>query len=165
MFSKKRNVSERLLDKTKGLPQSEKGLRPPIPLIKPKKLSTYGRVQLQSDPIATIKIIAGPLTNSWIVITEATGRITFGRGPDVDISFEKAGNIDDFVSIKHFAINVGMIEDARAKRKNYKIKIFDLRSDNGTFVNSERVPDNIAIELVNGDEIWIGNSILVFEKL
>jgi hypothetical protein len=165
IFRVKPKSTDHILTETKGKTDPYIQVRPPLPIIIPKRLPKYAKVQLQSEPIAIIKIISGPLTNSWILITETTGRITFGRGPKVDISFEKSINVDDFVSINHFVLNVGTIENIRTKRPTYKIKILDFNSDNGTFINKKRIPYNTAIELIDGDEIWLGNSVLVFKKI
>jgi hypothetical protein len=141
----------------------EEPLRPSVPIVKPKNLPALGVQALLSETIALIKIISGPLTNSWVLITKDTGRIIFGRGPESDINFQKPDDIDEFVSIKHFSLNVGIIQDAKTRKEAYKIKITELDSINGTFLNSQRLPSNKAFDLTSGDEIWIGGSILIFK--
>ncbi len=68
--------------------------------------------------------------------------ITFGR------AFDNTVHIDDVSVSRHHAV---------IKWKKGLMYITDLKSTNGTFVNSERVEDNFFYELNYMDEVKIGN--------
>lgn len=68
--------------------------------------------------------------------------ITFGR------AFDNTVHIDDVSVSRHHAV---------IKWKKGLMYITDLKSTNGTFVNSEKVEDNFFYELNYMDEVKIGN--------
>ena len=71
-----------------------------------------------------------------------SGEVCIGRSSDIDVVL-----IEDMVSRKHAQITINGNE----------LKIEDLGSTNGTFVNGERVTD---MKLQQGDRILIGTSIM-----
>lgn len=93
-------------------------------------------------PPAEIEAVAGPLKGNSIPLT--ADEISIGREPSNQIAL-----LDAAVSRRHCVI----IRDAG------RFKIQDLNSRNSTFVNGVPVTERT---LSSGDEIKIGNSLLVF---
>jgi Nif-specific regulatory protein len=94
------------------------------------------------DIPAELEAVAGPLKGSTIPLQE--DETSIGREPSNQISL-----LDAAVSRRHCVI----------RRKAGQFKIQDLDSRNSTFVNGVPVTERT---LASGDEIKIGNSLLVF---
>lgn len=102
-------------------------------------------------------VAAPPLTLSWFVEKEGMNpgqiyRVTsesfvIGRSPQADLSLS-----DETVSDKH----------ARLRKEADRFIIYDLASTNGLFVNGERVYSRA---LRDGDEVKVGNTVLVFKEI
>ena len=74
----------------------------------------------------------------------------FGRATDADFRFD--ADLDPHISRKHFAIEISPPG----------IRLIDLGSRNGTYVNGEKVKEK---ELAHGDEIKIGRTLLCLQIL
>jgi len=85
---------------------------------------------------ATLIVIEGGAEGSEYTLDKAS--VSVGRGPDVDLEFP-----DDAMSRSHAAF------EAHAQG----LRVRDLGSTNGTFVNDRQVP---AAELKHGDRVKIG---------
>jgi pSer/pThr/pTyr-binding forkhead associated (FHA) protein len=84
-------------------------------------------------------------------ITELViGRVNPYTGDTPDIDLESCGGKDMGVSRRHAAIS----------RQGRSLGIVDLGSDNGTFVNGQRLPPNTHGELQHGDEIRLGHLVM-----
>jgi Nif-specific regulatory protein len=92
--------------------------------------------------LAELEVIAGPLKGKTIPLDE--DEISIGREPSNLVSL-----LDVSVSRRHCSIS----------RDGEHFKIHDLNSRNSTFVNGVPVTER---ELASGDEIKIGNSVMVF---
>lgn len=109
--------------------------------------ATRAAVQAEPSPPAGCKLIvvAGPdLGTEWAF---KKGEIHIGRGSENDLDFSDIG-----VSRHH----------ARLALDGMHFVFTDLGSNNGSFVNGERVE---SIELVSGDELLIGARTLRFVEL
>jgi serine/threonine protein kinase len=93
---------------------------------------------------ARLKFLKGPLAGKVVTLKEGKSLLV-GRGRNVDIKVK-----DPSLSRKHCEI---LLEKGR-------IKVVDLESSNGTFVNGERVKEQL---LYDGDRIDIGRSLIVIE--
>ena len=91
---------------------------------------------------AELEAVTGPLKGSSIPLSDA--EVSIGREPSNQVSL-----LDASVSRRHCLI----------RREAGQFKIQDLKSRNSTFVNGVPVTERV---LASGDEIKVGNSILVF---
>jgi diguanylate cyclase (GGDEF)-like protein len=98
--------------------------------------------EAESKP-ACLLIVGGELNGSIFDLTD--GDNTIGRSPDCEIPLDFQG-----ISRKHFKINVN----------NDVIRLTDLGSSNGTFVNNDKITGDL--ELKKGDMIKIGSMALKF---
>jgi diguanylate cyclase (GGDEF)-like protein len=98
--------------------------------------------EAESKP-ACLLVVGGELNGSIFDLTD--GDNTIGRNPDCEIPLDFQG-----ISRKHFKINVN----------NDVIRLTDLGSSNGTFVNNHKVDGDL--ELKKGDMIKIGSMALKF---
>ena len=73
--------------------------------------------------------------------------MTIGRDPSADLSVS-----DQSISRKHAKLN----------RENGKVRLTDLGSSNGTFVNDKKVESNQSVVLAKEDMVKLGNSIFKF---
>jgi Nif-specific regulatory protein len=99
---------------------------------------------VSSSP-ARLEVVAGPLEGRTFPLAE--DEVSIGREPCNQISL-----LDSLVSRRHCVI----------RRKGEEFQLEDLDSRNNTFVNNVPVKERL---LVDGDQIRIGKSILVFQGL
>ena len=99
---------------------------------------------VSSSP-ARLEVVAGPLEGRTFPLAE--DEVSIGREPCNQISL-----LDSLVSRRHCVI----------QRKGEEFQLEDLDSRNNTFVNNVPVKERL---LVDGDQIRIGKSILVFQGL
>ena len=112
-----------------------------------EKLGLRARPIRYTDPgmpevAAELEALTGPLKGNSIPLSEP--EISIGREPSNQISL-----LDASVSRRHCLI----------RQEDGQFKIQDLQSRNSTFVNGVPVTERI---LDSGDEIKVGNSVLVF---
>lgn len=110
----------------------------------------------------TVILGGAPPTFAWLVLKEGprAGQLfrlgaletTIGRDPQNDIILD-----DEAASRQHAKVRVE--EDAEGETRFF---IYDLATSNGTFVNDEQI---IKYPLVDGDEVMVGKSRLVFKKI
>jgi transcriptional regulator with GAF, ATPase, and Fis domain len=98
-----------------------------------------------SSSSARLEAVAGPLEGRIFPLAE--DEVSIGREPCNQISL-----LDSLVSRRHCVI----------RRKGEEFELEDLDSRNNTFVNNVPVKERL---LVDGDQIRIGKSILVFQGL
>lgn len=106
------------------------------------QVNEYSGLELPKDKNITISGIGGPAKGIKHSLTKP--RVTLGRlggGADIEID-------DPEMSRKHCKVEV----------KQDVVKVHDLKSTNGTFVNDERVPH---AELEHLSEFRIGSSLLL----
>jgi len=94
-------------------------------------------------PIAYLKLL-GPEEEEEQVYEIKTNETVVGRSSDVDFRV-----VDVYISRHH----------ARIVRKNGKYQIVDLNSTHGTFINGQRVEDQV---LRDGDRVRLGRKELLF---
>jgi transcriptional regulator with GAF, ATPase, and Fis domain len=92
---------------------------------------------------ARLEAVSGPLKGKVFPLTAE--EVAIGREPSNEISL-----LDSLVSRRHCVI----------RKEANTFRLLDLESRNNTFVSGVPVIDRV---LVNGDQIRIGNSILVFQ--
>jgi predicted component of type VI protein secretion system len=103
------------------------------------------------DMILTVRGSQTAFTFNVDKITELViGRVNPYTGDAPDIDLETCGGKEMGVSRRHALIS----------RPGNTLGIVDLGSDNGTYVNGQRLPPNTHGELQNGDEIRLGHLIL-----
>ena len=106
------------------------------------QVNEYSGLELPKDKNITISGIGGPAKGLKYQVTKP--RVTVGRlggGADIEID-------DPETSRKHCKVEV----------KQDIVKLIDLKSTNGTFVNDERVPN---AELEHLSEFRVGSSLLL----
>lgn len=109
----------------------------------------YERIKRQrSDPMATLRVVSGPgaPVNQRFVLREGTS-IGYSRRNDIRLD-------DEYVSGAH----------ARIEHKPRQYILRDLKSTNGTKVNGQEVFPRSPCPLTHGDEIEIGDTLLIFEQ-
>jgi len=114
----------------------------PKPDFDTTQVNEYSGLALPRDKTITISGIGGPARGMKHPMTKP--RVTLGRlggGADIEID-------DPEISRKHCKVEV----------KQDVVKLHDLKSTNGTFVNDERVPQ---VELEHLSEFRIGSSELL----
>jgi len=85
--------------------------------------------------------------------------VTVGRSPKTDITLvhpQSDGKLND-KGISRFQFLLEWLTDD-------EVRITDLNSTNGTFVNGERIKRNSSYLLKDGDEILVGETRLLFER-
>jgi transcriptional regulator with GAF, ATPase, and Fis domain len=92
---------------------------------------------------ARLEVVSGPLKGKLFALTG--DEVSIGRDPSNEISL-----LDSLVSRRHCVI--------RKEENGFRLQ--DLESRNNTFVSGVPVIDRV---LVNGDQIRVGNSILIFQ--
>jgi pSer/pThr/pTyr-binding forkhead associated (FHA) protein len=93
---------------------------------------------------ARLKILGGPLSGQSLRLAR---KLLIGRAEDCDLRIES-----DFVSRYHCIL---LLDE-------YSLRLRDLGSKNGTFVNGCRIGTN-AIILLHDDNIWIGEVNLLID--
>ena len=112
---------------------------------------------------ATTVVLGGAApTFAWLVLKEGSraGQLfrlnaqgtTIGRDPQNDIILD-----DEAVSRQHAKVRVE--EDAEGEAQFF---LYDLATSNGTIVNNEQI---VKHPLIDGDEVEVGESKLVFKKI
>src|SRR5262245_4163813 len=91
---------------------------------------------------AELEAVTGPLKGNSIPLSEP--EVSIGREPSNQVAL-----LDSSVSRRHCLI----------RREEGQFKIKDLQSRNSTFVNGVPITERV---LASGDEIRVGNSVLVF---
>jgi predicted Zn finger-like uncharacterized protein len=129
------------LTETVGAPGSTPA---PKPAFDPNstQVNEYSGLELPKDKNITISGIGGPAKGIKHPMTKP--RVTVGRlggGADIEID-------DPEISRKH----------CKVEAKQDIVKLIDLKSTNGTFVNDERVPQ---AELEHLSEFRVGSSLLL----
>ena len=92
---------------------------------------------------ARLEAVSGPLKGQLFLLTEE--EVSIGRDPSNEISL-----LDSLVSRRHCVI----------RNESGTFRLQDLESRNSTFVSGVPVMDRV---LVPGDQIRVGNSILIFQ--
>src|ERR1700756_5589034 len=92
---------------------------------------------------ARLEAVSGPLKGK--VFSLAAGELSIGRDPSNEISL-----LDSLVSRRHCVI----------RKEGETFRLLDLESRNNTFVSGVPVRERV---LVPGDQIRVGNSILIFQ--
>jgi pSer/pThr/pTyr-binding forkhead associated (FHA) protein len=94
--------------------------------------------------MAYLELYADDKTRKQFTLGDA---LSFGRNTDNDVILD-----DDQVSRHH----------ARITRQGERFLLEDLSSSNGTFLREQRLAAGTPSELVDGDEIQIGSTRLIF---
>lgn len=102
-------------------------------------------LQKAKEQEACLIIIRGTPQGSRFFLTQA--EMTIGRDPTADISVS-----DQSISRKH----------AKVEKKDGKVRLTDLGSSNGTFVNDKKVNSGESVFLAKEDMVKVGNSIFKF---
>ena len=97
-----------------------------------------------SDQPLYLLVLAGSTPGAMIQLAESINRI--GRSPSNDIQLD-----DQSVSRRHALI--GRHDDGT-------IRLVDVGSTNGTFLNGQRLQDHIGVPLKDGDRIQFGNGMV-----
>lgn len=93
-----------------------------------------------SRPVLSLRVASGGATGRTLPVFG--GRLVIGRGEDSDLSFP-----DDDISRRHAVL---------VCEREGEVKIVDLESSNGTFVNGQRVRVRL---LATGDQVRLGDSV------
>lgn len=110
------------------------------------------RVNTPSEPIGIIRVTSGPSYGLSVFLTKQTRKLSFGRSSEDDTSVA----IDDsLMSKQHLVIRVIPTDNGTLDGIHFQVRLFDLGSTNGTFVNNKRVQ---MVDLKNGDVIRAGGS-------
>jgi transcriptional regulator with GAF, ATPase, and Fis domain len=96
-----------------------------------------------SDSSARLEVVSGPLKGKTFPLAEA--EVSIGREPSNHISL-----LDSLVSRQHCVV----------RKDGNSFRLVDLESRNNTFVSGVPVRERV---LVAGDQIRVGNSLLVFQ--
>ena len=96
-----------------------------------------------SNSSARLEVVSGPLKGKVFALIE--GEISIGREPSNQISL-----LDSLVSRRHCVV----------RKDGNSFRLVDLESRNNTFVSGVPVRERV---LVAGDQIRVGNSLLVFQ--
>ena len=102
-----------------------------------------GEEALATGSGARLEAVSGPLKGKLFPLTRE--EVSIGRDPSNEISL-----LDSLVSRRHCVI----------RREASAFRLQDLESRNNTFVSGVPVRDRV---LVHGDQIRVGNSILIFQ--
>jgi len=102
-----------------------------------------GEEALATGSGARLEAVSGPLKGKLFPLTQ--DEVSIGRDPSNEISL-----LDSLVSRRHCVI----------RREASAFRLQDLDSRNNTFVSGVPVRDRV---LVHGDQIRVGNSILIFQ--
>jgi transcriptional regulator with GAF, ATPase, and Fis domain len=102
-----------------------------------------GEAGVPPASVARLEAISGPLKGKLFLLTG--DQVSVGRDPTNEISL-----LDSLVSRRHCVI----------RRESGGFRLQDLESRNNTFVSGVPVMDRV---LVPGDQIRVGNSILIFQ--
>jgi pSer/pThr/pTyr-binding forkhead associated (FHA) protein len=113
-----------------------------IPPVEIEAEASEAEIEAKLERGAVLVVKKGPDAGERFVLLK--DETTLGRDPQSDIFLN-----DITVSRKH----------ARVERKGTTVRLADVGSLNGTYVNGERVDDT---DLRNGDEIQIGKFKMVF---
>ena len=110
-----------------------------------ERTATYSFHEVEAD-LDVIRVVAGPDEGASHDVDTGLTRVGTAKGADLRLS-------DRGVSRLHCALSVA----------DGKIRLEDLGSKNGTYLNGERLQQPTL--LTNGDEIWIGRSVARFRFL
>jgi|SRR5580692_8553781 transcriptional regulator with GAF, ATPase, and Fis domain len=102
-----------------------------------------GEVAVSPTSGARLEVVSGPLKGKLFPLT--SDEVSIGRDPSNEISL-----LDSLVSRRHCLI----------RKEANGFRLVDLESRNNTFVSGVPVMDRV---LAHGDQIRVGNSILVFQ--
>ncbi len=123
---------------------------------KPPELSTISADEVIS--VTTAPTIKVRIPEAWLCFSngaQAGQRFPIGKG--VSIGYGKKKNdihLDDpYVSRAH----------ARVDRQKELYELMDLKSKNGTKVNGKKIEPYVPTRLTKGDQIEVGDTVLVFE--
>lgn len=98
-------------------------------------------------------------------------RLTFliGRGLKKSIHSEDSGfilqladfslDLDTTVSIKHARISINMNESVP------KVQVCDLKSTNGTFLNSVQLDSNVCVDICKNDVLQVGSTVILLKEI
>lgn len=98
-------------------------------------------------------------------------RLTFliGRGLKKSIYSEDSGfilqladfslDLDTTVSIKHARISINMNESVP------KVQVCDLKSTNGTFLNSVQLESNVCVDICKNDVLQVGSTVILLKEI
>jgi DNA-binding NtrC family response regulator len=105
-----------------------------------------GRAPPRSHRVFTVRVVSGPDVGKTFRVDPAeTGRILLGQGPACTVKLE-----DGTVSRRHAAFDW----------QSGALRLYDLGSTNGTFVNGVRVFD---AEITGGETVRVGDTLLRLE--
>jgi len=118
-----------------------------------ENLSGYHEYLPQTQQTAAIPrlIITSPYTEQPLEFKLENDEITLGRAGSSNILLDQ-----DNLTSRHHAL---------LRRGANTYIIYDRRSANGVFVNSQKIDDQVGYELADGDHISIGNYELIFRLL
>ncbi len=102
-------------------------------------------LQKAKEQEACLIIIRGTPQGHRFFLTQA--EMTIGRDPEADISVSDQG-----ISRKH----------AKVTKEGISVRLTDMGSSNGTFINDKKVPPGTSVILAKEDMIKLGNTILKF---
>lgn len=106
-------------------------------------MGNLGGEAIAASGCARLEAVSGPLKGKLFVLTG--DEISIGRDPSNEISL-----LDSLVSRRHCVI----------RKEENTFRLQDLESRNNTFVSGVPVRER---DLVHGDQIRVGNSILIFQ--
>lgn len=119
--------------------------------IDPGAVTEFVRLKFPSHPFAALITEAGPGSGEWIILTEQTRRIIFGRRKDADVPIP-----DIKLTGRHFAVIVRLEDDPENNRRHHVVEIMDMASTNGTYLNGRLIQERQPLK--NGDRIQAGGS-------
>jgi len=118
-----------------------------------EKAPVEGQGSVEPAGLQEVQVSLAEVSSSWEIVAGDKkfplpfGQVRIGRKPDRnDISFPE----DRYVSGEHLLLEVDLEE----------LKVKDLGSTNGTFVNGQRIEPGSFVSLSDGDEITIGKTVL-----
>jgi hypothetical protein len=123
-----------------------------IPPDETQETHSFLKARLSAPIVAALWAPSGPYARQWIILTADCSELSVGRSRESTVEMSR----DPLLSRTHFKLQV--IPPLEPGVSTYKIKIEDLSSTNGTFVNGQKLTPYQPAFIQSGDAITAGSS-------